>query len=96
MDPTWNYPYRMLYFLVYLVKSRGYTEWGTEEDGYTKEYWGRKRIWVLRPRFGGFIKRLPCGCSKRFGKFVYYRYRCVEQHGNFNKYIAKWEAANND
>lgn len=50
---------------------------GSDEE--MVEHWPRKEMFqLLRPRYYGLKKELPCGCSRRFGKIILYRWKCEE------------------
>lgn len=49
------------------------------DQDYT-EPWNYKTWMAVRPRYYGAMKRLPCGCSRRFGRIVLYAMNC-KKHG---------------
>lgn len=60
--------------------------WEAQYEGghdYT-EPWTWKMWMIVRPRYWGLVKKLPCGCSRRLGRVVLYRHGCHTSHGRLN------------
>lgn len=72
-----KFAYRTARFVWYvLFESKGWVEY----EGAEREFWGRKKVWVLRPRWSGLLKERKCGCTFRLGRIQYILWDC-EIHG---------------
>lgn len=82
MNGVWKYVSAMVRWWLPGLITRKPVEWGATREGepdYT-EPWSWELWSALRPHYYGLMKRLPCGCSRRFGRIVLYSMDC-KKHG---------------